>query len=105
MQCRIPKRNIGKGICSNDQNQDLGCTRYVVVHEAPTVRLAQLDIYFAVQQPKEEALEDVEADQEVQDEDDGDYERAKWGELRNARIDQMCDMGLCHYGGIWLLRC
>ena len=104
MQCRISERDIDKGICSNDQNQDLGCTRYVVVHEAPTVRLAQLDIYFAVQQPQEAALEDVEADQEVQDED-GDYEPAKWGELRDARIDQMCNMGLCHYGGIWLLRC
>lgn len=96
MQCRISERDIDKGICSNDQNQDLGCTCYVVVYEAPTVRLAQLDIFFAVQPPQEPALEDVEADQEVQDEDDGDYEPAKRCELRDARIDQMCDMGLCH---------
>ena len=77
MESRAPKGNIDEWIRSHDQDQYLGTTGNVVVDEASSRGLVHAGVYFAIDFLQQEAFEDIEADGEVENEDNADNEGAE----------------------------
>lgn len=82
MESRTSKRNVDEGICCQDQDQDLGGSCDVVIHESPPCSLVHVGIDLAVDLPEEESFEKVEAYDEVHDEYYADNEGAERSETR-----------------------
>jgi hypothetical protein len=70
MESGVPKGNVYKRICGHNQDQELGAACNMVVDETSSRGVVHAGIDFDIYFPQKEALEDIEADEEVIDEDD-----------------------------------
>jgi len=77
-ECHVDER-----VRCYDQDEDLGCSCYVVIYEPSPFRLIHLAVDLAIGLWEEETFKEIETDEEVIDEDDANNERAERGKTRD----------------------
>ena len=84
MKGRVAKSHGNKRVCGYDQNQDLRRTGDMVIEEASPRGVVGYGVLMSINPRQQEVFEDVEANNEVDDEDDGDDERAERRQIRDS---------------------
>ena len=70
----IAKCDINKRIHGDHQYDQLGSSRYMMVHKAPPIGIIQLCVFGAIKTFEQEGFDDVLFQEEENDEDDGEGE-------------------------------
>lgn len=84
VECGVHESHVDEGIRGHDQDEDLGGPSNMVVNEAPAGRLVHRSIDLSIHCLHEEALENVEANDEVVYTDDAQYEGAEGSQARDG---------------------
>lgn len=92
MKISLDESNVDERVSSDDQDQNLCSSSYVMVDEASPCRVVHTGVDGAIEPFEKESLEDVEADEEVENEDyayDKGTERSELGDGLERNLGDM----------------